>query len=137
MAEHVTRLVAIAVAALGAALLIGAGFTPHVTPDADAYWHAAQRLRDGLPLYAVGSGDETLRMEYVSGDVQAGDAVVTSGIDGIYPKGFVIGQIESVDRGAGIYKVIRVRPAVDFSRLEEVLIVLTPPPTAEAGEGPP
>ena len=86
----------------------------------------------------VGSGDGTLRMEFVpdAADVQVGDVVVTSGIDGIYPKGFVIGRVETVDRGNGIYMVIRVRPIVDFPRLEEVLIVLTPPPGA-AVEGAP
>ena len=86
----------------------------------------------------VGSGDGTLRMEFVpdAADVQVGDVVVTSGIDGIYPKGFVIGRVETVDRGNGIYMVIRVRPIVDFPRLEEVLGVLTPPPGA-AVEGAP
>src|SRR5678816_4904448 len=84
---------------------------------------------------AVGTGTDELRMDYVSGsaDVKAGDAVVTSGIDGIYPKGFVIGQIQSVRRGAGQYSSIVIRPAVDFSALEAVLIVLTPPSAAEAG----
>jgi rod shape-determining protein MreC len=82
----------------------------------------------------VGTGTDELRMDYVSGsaDVKAGDAVVTSGIDGIYPKGFVIGQIQSVRRGAGQYSSIVIRPAVDFSALEAVLIVLTPPSAAEA-----
>jgi hypothetical protein len=46
-------------AALGGLLLIGAGFTPHVNPDVDAYWHAALRLREGLPLYGGPRGDET------------------------------------------------------------------------------
>ena len=80
----------------------------------------------------VGVGDGMLRMEYVPGtaDVKTGDLVVTSGIDGIYPKGFVIGTIDHVDRGAGAYHEIMVRPAVDFSRLEEVLVVLTPPRVA-------
>jgi rod shape-determining protein MreC len=78
--------------------------------------------------------DELLRMEYVAGtdDVRVGDRVVTLGIDGIYPKGFVIGNVESVDKGTGTYKVIRVRPSVDFNQLEEVLIVTSPPsPPAE------
>jgi rod shape-determining protein MreC len=76
----------------------------------------------------VGFGDGTLRMEYVpeTSDVKPGDLVVTSGIDGIYPKGFVIGTIDVVDRGPGSYHLITVRPAVDFSRLEEVLVVRTP-----------
>jgi rod shape-determining protein MreC len=83
----------------------------------------------------VGQGD-TLRMDYVPGtaDVKQGDLVVTSGIDRIYPKGFVIGTVERVERGPGTYHEIAVRPAVDFSRLEEVLVVLTPSP-AKAAEG--
>jgi len=75
-----------------------------------------------------GTGGE-LRLNYVSGtaDVQPGDVVITSGIDGIYPKGFVIGQIESVERGAGVFGTIVIRPAVDFSSIEAVLVVVTPP----------
>jgi rod shape-determining protein MreC len=84
----------------------------------------------------VGVGTAELRMDYVPGtaDVKAGDLVVTSGIDGIYPKGFVIGTIDRVERGPGTYHEIRVRPAVDFSRLEEVLVVLTPAAGRAAGE---
>ena len=84
----------------------------------------------------------SLLLNYVSGtaDVQSGDVVSTSGIDGIYPKGFVIGQIESVERSAGAFGAIVIRPAVDFSSIEAVLVVTTPPlsglegPVA-AGEG--
>ena len=77
----------------------------------------------------VGTGADTLRLEYVSGsaEIQSGDTVITSGIDGMYPKGFVIGRIEKVERSGGAYGTITVKPAVDFSRLEEVLVVLTPP----------
>jgi len=82
----------------------------------------------------VGIGDGMLRMQYVPGtaDVKTGDLVVTSGIDGIYPKGFVIGTIDHADRGVGAYHEIVIRPAVDFSRLEEVLIVRTPPASRTA-----
>jgi rod shape-determining protein MreC len=81
----------------------------------------------------VGVGDGSLRMDFVAatGDVAAGDVVVTSGIDGLYPKGFAIGTIERVERGDGLYHVIHVRPAVDVSRLEEVLVVLAPPAEAQ------
>jgi rod shape-determining protein MreC len=86
----------------------------------------------------VGAGDGTLTMQYVPGssDVKTGDLVVTSGIDGIYPKGFVIGTVDHADRGVGQYHEIVVRPAVNFSRLEEVLIVKTPPPSRGLVEGP-
>ncbi len=84
-----------------------------------------------------GFGDGSLRLEYVPGssDVKPGDLVVTSGIDGIYPKGFVIGTIEQVGLGSGGYHQITVRPAVDFTRLEEVLVVRTPAANREAPEG--
>ncbi|HWN86038.1 MAG TPA: rod shape-determining protein MreC [Vicinamibacterales bacterium] len=77
---------------------------------------------------AVGTGGDRLRFEYVSGtaDLKAGDRVVTSGIDGIYPKGFVIGQIESIERSAGEFSNVLIRPAVDLSALEAVLVVTSP-----------
>jgi rod shape-determining protein MreC len=82
----------------------------------------------------VGQGS-ALRMDYVpaTADVRQGDLVVTSGIDKIYPKGFVVGTVESVDvEDAGTFLEIVVRPSVDFSRLEEVLVVTTPPPAITA-----
>ena len=84
----------------------------------------------------VGEGDELLRLEYVSeiADVAMGDVVVTSGIDGIFPKGFIIGRVEAIERSAGAYRRITVRPAVDFSSLEEVLLVLTPTPARETAD---
>ena len=83
---------------------------------------------------AIGAGDELLRMEYVSevADVVVGDTVVTSGIDGIYPKGYVVGKVEAVEKSGNSYKQILVRPAVDFSSVEEVLVVLTPAPGRDA-----
>jgi len=86
---------------------------------------------------AMGTGADRMRMDYVSAsaDLKAGDTVVTSGIDGIYPKGFVIGQIESVRRGVGEYSAIAIRPSVDFSALESVLVVLTPPAVAGGSAG--
>lgn len=81
----------------------------------------------------VGQGS-TLRMDYVpaTADVKQGDLVVTSGIDKVYPKGFVIGTIETISRGNGSFYEITVRPSVDFSSLEEVLVVTTPPPAITA-----
>jgi len=66
-----------------------------------------------------------MRFDYVPGsaDLKVGDRVVTSGLDGIYPKGFVIGQIESIERSAGEFSNVLIRPAVNLSALETVLVV--------------
>ena len=75
----------------------------------------------------VGTDDaDVLQMEYVSNlvDVRVGDEIVTSGIDGIYPKGFRIGTVTNVEQGIGLYQRIRVDPVVEFSKIEDVLVVL-------------
>ena len=76
----------------------------------------------------VGTGEDRLRMENVSeaSDIVVGDIVVTSGIEGIHPKGFIIGRVDTVEKNGPSYRSITVKPAVDFSSLEEVLVVLTP-----------
>jgi rod shape-determining protein MreC len=81
----------------------------------------------------LGTGEELLRMEYLAAtaDVKSGDAVVSSGIDGIYPKGFTIGRVERVERVGTAIKAAYLRPAVDFSALEEVLVVQSPPAAAQ------
>jgi rod shape-determining protein MreC len=85
----------------------------------------------------VGARDGLLRLEYVPGsaDIAVGDRVVTSGVEGIfpssvdsrYPKGFIIGHIESLEKRDGRYDNVVVRPSVDFTSLEAVLVVLTKP----------
>jgi len=74
----------------------------------------------------VGTGT-SLRFDHVPGtaDIKIGDRVVTSGIEGIYPKGFEIGQIESIDRRGGEFSAVIIRPTVEFSSIEAVLVVLT------------
>jgi len=74
------------------------------------------------------SAGEDLVLKYVEerADVVAGDVVVTSGLDRIYPKGLVVGRVRSVGKGAGLFRDIRVEPSARFSRLEEVLVVRRP-----------
>ena len=69
-----------------------------------------------------------LRMEYVSNleDVRVGDRIVTSGVDRIYPGGFLVGVVTEVEQGVGLYLVIDVDPVVEFSRIEDVLVVVDP-----------
>jgi len=58
-------------------------------------------------------------------DIRTGDIVVTSGFGRIFPKGLHLGVVEEIkDSPNKLFKDVRVAPAVDFSKLEEVLIVL-------------
>jgi rod shape-determining protein MreC len=86
-----------------------------------------ERTRAGGMVVGVDK-DPALSMDLVSNlaDVKPGDLVVASGVDGIYPKGFAIGHVESSERGSGLYRAITVRPSVSFASLEEVLVVLVP-----------
>jgi rod shape-determining protein MreC len=90
---------------------------------------------------ATGVGTDELefgiQLEYLPGsaDVQVGDRVVTSGTDGIYPKGFLIGEIESVERASGAFSGIKIRPAVNYSALETVLVVRNVAPLGAGEEG--
>ncbi|HEY2434430.1 MAG TPA: rod shape-determining protein MreC [Vicinamibacterales bacterium] len=95
-----------------------------------------ERMRAGGMVVGT-EADPPLRMELVSNlnDVKPGDVVVASGVDGIYPKGYPIGRVESASsRSGGLYQAILVRPAVDFSGLGEVLVVLVPPRAATRDE---
>ncbi len=79
----------------------------------------------------AGMVDDGLILKYAdrSQDIRAGDAIVTSGLDGIFPRGLLVGTIESVHRGGpGLFLGVRIEPAVDFRELEQVLIVTQPPP---------
>jgi rod shape-determining protein MreC len=56
-------------------------------------------------------------------EVAVGETIVTSGGDGIFPKGFAVGTVAEVKRGAEQFWSIRVRPAASLERLEEVLVI--------------
>jgi rod shape-determining protein MreC len=77
----------------------------------------------------AGSGEQAsptgLTLNYVSNleDVVEGDLIVTSGMDGIYPKGIAIGRVASVRNGPRLFKLVTVEPAARLDRLEEVFIL--------------
>jgi rod shape-determining protein MreC len=81
-------------------------------------------LGNGDGMLRLGNGDGTLRLDYLaaSANVQPGNQVVTAGVDGVYQKGIVVGYVERVGR------TVILRPAVDFTSLETVLIVVDPVP---------
>lgn len=78
----------------------------------------------------LGDGSELGSLEYVAAleDVQEKDLLVTSGLDGIYPKGLPVGRVAEVGPASGLLKAVWVLPRVNFNRLEEVLVLLAPPP---------
>ena len=76
-----------------------------------------------------------LEMRYVSGleKVHAGDAVMTTGQDGIYPPGYKIGDVVEVRPGSATQTlVIHIRPSAGLERLKEVAVLMyRPPPRSE------
>jgi rod shape-determining protein MreC len=74
-----------------------------------------------------GNFDFTCRMKYVArtDDVKIGDEVLTAGLGEIYPKGLRVGVIREIDKkNYGIVQDIEIEPAVDFFRLEEVVVLI-------------
>lgn len=75
--------------------------------------------------------DDGLTMKYVgrSEDLRPGDRIVTSGMDGIFPRGLLVGEVGRVSQeGAGLFLNVEVLPAVDFRKLEQLLVLTQKPP---------
>jgi rod shape-determining protein MreC len=86
------------------------------------------------------AGDNSYRcnIEYLArGEtVNEGDAVVTSGVGGSFPRNLAVGHVTRVVPGAvGLYQEVEVAPDVDFARLADVLVVVAPPPAADPDPG--
>jgi len=98
--------------------------------------------RTRLQGLVSGRGGDTLLLRYIPKleDVRPGDRLVTSCLDRIYPAGFPLGTVLRVAAGSGPMKEIEVFPAVDASRLEEVLLLEVEgrplcPGSGRAGDG--
>jgi len=92
-------------------------------------------------VYGVvkGKGSGEVALDHIMGDekVERGEAVLTSGGDRIFPKGLPIGTVTDVSPGGDFFLNIKVKPAADLTRLEEVLVITevqaAPPENAESG----
>jgi len=74
-----------------------------------------------------GESTDRCRLDFVlrKNDVRVGDTVVSSGLDGVFPKGLRIGFVaEVIEHDADIFHEVIIAPFVDFEKLEEVLVVL-------------
>jgi rod shape-determining protein MreC len=74
-------------------------------------------------LRGTPAGEVVLEKVMSDEAVPAGEMVLTSGGDGIFPKGLLVGRVTKVAPGSELFLNIRVRPAADLSKLEEVLVV--------------
>ena len=85
----------------------------------------------GLLRGIAGTNHYACRIDYLlrTEEVKVGDLVVTSGVAGVFPKDLPVGRISKVTRRTyGLYQEVEVTPAVDFTSLKEMLVILSPPP---------
>jgi rod shape-determining protein MreC len=84
-----------------------------------------QRTRSQGILQGAGYAGCILKYVSKSEDVRPGDMVITSGLGGIFPKELLLGVVTKVEKGrSGLFQQVDVAPAVDFSKLEEVLVLV-------------
>ena len=79
-------------------------------------------------------GPGPCRLDYAlrSDDLIEGDLLVTSGTDGVFPRGLPVGKVTRVRRaGYGLYQAAEVVPAADVNKLEEVLVLVAGAPSPE------
>jgi len=91
----------------------------------------SQRSRMQGILKGTGEGFE---LDYVlkNADVEEGDNIVTSGFGDLFPKGLPVGKVVNIEKNKrGMFQKIVVAPAVDFSTLETVLVLLAESPLNE------
>jgi rod shape-determining protein MreC len=85
-----------------------------------------QRNRARGVLEGKGSDSVALRYVVKTDEVQKGDRVISSGLDGLYPPGFTLGEVvEVINETHAIFSDITVKPTADFRRLETVIVVLS------------
>lgn len=118
-----------------------AGRASHVQLLNDRNAAAGARIeRTRAAGIVYGTDDASLlRLELEPGagveSVRIGDRVLTSGLEGIYPPDYVIGDVSAVRREPGLPVEVDVEPAIDFARLETVLIVRSQPRVVDVVAG--
>lgn len=84
-----------------------------------------------------GRSQKNCTMKYIvrKEDVAEGDVVVTSGRQGFFPKGFIVGHILSVEESpTGVSYNAVIQPAAPIDRLEEVLVIVNKQPALASKE---
>ncbi|MBF0179376.1 MAG: rod shape-determining protein MreC [Magnetococcales bacterium] len=83
--------------------------------------------RSRVRAISAGQNSPLLNLEYLpkDADIELGDAVITSGTGGIFPKGLLVGRVVSLEAGEdGLFKRAVAQPMVDFDRIEEAHLLL-------------
>ena len=87
--------------------------------------HAVRTRTQGI---VEGEPRGTVRFKYMARDgsgIQVGDLVVTSGAGGLFPRGIPVGRVRAIDdRGSALFHYAQLTPAVDFARIDEVLLIV-------------
>ena len=86
-------------------------------------------------LVGVANGEITLNGIMSDEEVTAGEKVLTSGGDQIFPKGLPVGVISKVGKGKDLFLSLKVKPAADLSKLEEVLVLVEKQERLATAEG--
>jgi rod shape-determining protein MreC len=94
-----------------------------------------QLLRNGLRSVAYGrgkSGALELRFTAPNADIQVGDIVVTSGLDGVYPAGLAVARVTQVENSAnGSFGGVVCQPLAGISNNTQLLILMSTPEMPE------
>jgi rod shape-determining protein MreC len=129
-ADHVTRLTAVIApdGLIGRVVDVRPGASVVqvlIDPASTVGAHAVRTRTAGI---VEGDPRGTMRFKYMARDgsgLQVGDQVVTSGSGGLFPRGIPIGRVRAIDdRGSALFHYAQLTPAVDFARIDEVLLVV-------------
>jgi rod shape-determining protein MreC len=86
-----------------------------------------QRTRTQGIVEGEGGGQCYVRYIPRTEDIQVGDTIITSGLEGIFPKGLFVGEVvKVVKKDYGLFQEIEISPSVHFTRLEEVMVIISP-----------
>lgn len=129
-ADHVARLTAVIApdGLIGRVVDVrpGASIVQVLTDPASTV--GAQVVRTRTTGIVEGEPRGTLRFKYMARDgsgIQVGDLIVTSGAGGLVPRGIPVGRVHAIDdRGSALFHYAQLVPAVDFARIDEVLLIV-------------
>ena len=128
--DHVTRLTAVIApdGLIGRVVDVRPGASVVqvlIDPASTVGAHAVRSRTAGI---VEGDPRGTMRFKYMARDgsgLQVGDLVVTSGSGGLFPRGLPIGRVRAIDdRGSALFHYAQLTPAVDFARIDEVLLIV-------------